>query len=142
MIVAFVVISALVFNVFVPLPAIANVWIRTIGGLVIGMGVALDLWAILTMRRAHTNILPHRAADFLVTSGPFAFTRNPIYVGNTLSMLGAGFCFENTWFVLFGIVGAFMVDRLAIRREEIHLAASFGARWTEYSSRVPRWFIR
>ena len=142
MIVAFVVTSALVLNVFVPLPAIANAWVRTIGGLVVGMGVALDLWAILTMRRAHTNILPHRAADHLVTWGPFAFTRNPIYVGNTLSMLGAGFCFENLWFVLFGLVGGFAVDRLAICREELHLAKLFGDRWTEYTSRVPRWLMK
>ena len=139
MIVVFVVVSALVLNVFVPLLAIPNVWVRNIGGLVVGMGVALDLWAILTMRRANTNILPHRAADRLVTWGPFAFTRNPIYVGNTLVMLGAGFWFGNLWFVLFGLVGAFVVDRLAIRREELHLAALFGDRWMEYSSRVPRW---
>ncbi|MDX1717154.1 MAG: methyltransferase, partial [Anderseniella sp.] len=41
-----------------------------------------------TMFSARTNILPHRAADRLVTHGPFALTRNPIYVGNTIAMLG------------------------------------------------------
>ena len=125
-----------------PLPEITNIWIRTGGALVIGFGVALDLWAILTMRRVHTNILPHRATDHLVTWGPFSFTRNPIYVGNTLLMLGAGICFENLWFMLFGLVGAFVVNRLAIRREELHLTTLFGDRWAEYTSRVPRWLMK
>jgi protein-S-isoprenylcysteine O-methyltransferase Ste14 len=93
------------------------------------------------MRRANTNILPHRSADHLVTWGPFAITRNPIYIGNNLLMLGIGLCFENFWFVLFGIAASLAVDRLAIRREERHLAELFGKEWTEYSSCVPRWLV-
>lgn len=141
LIVAAAALSALALGRGLPLPAITNVWVRMGGGLIAGLGVALDLWAIVTMRRAHTNILPHRPADHLVTWGPFSITRNPIYVGNNLLMLGIGLCFENLWFVLFGIAASLLVDRLAIRREECHLAKLFGKEWTEYSSCVPRWLI-
>jgi protein-S-isoprenylcysteine O-methyltransferase Ste14 len=93
------------------------------------------------MRRRQTNILPHRAAGRLVTTGPFSFTRNPIYVGNATLMAGVGVAFGNLWFVLLGVVSALAVDRLAIRREERHLAARFGQEWIDYASRVPRWLI-
>jgi protein-S-isoprenylcysteine O-methyltransferase Ste14 len=132
----------LVLKAVIAFPAITDVWVRAIGGHVLGVGIALDLWAILTMKRAHTNILPRRSADRFVTWGPFSLTRNPIYVGNALSMLGAGLCFENLWFVLIGLVGAIVVKRLAIRQEELHLAILFGETWAEYTLRVPRWLMK
>ena len=125
----------------VPLPLPSDLWLQIMGSIVAFVGVALDLWAILTMRRLHTNILPHRAAGRLVTTGPFRFTRNPIYVGNATLMAGIGFAFGNCWFVLLGVVSALVVDRLAIRREERHLGARFGQDWLDYASRVPRWLI-
>jgi len=63
-------------------------------------GLGLDIAAMLTMRREHANILPHRAATALVTKGPFALSRNPIYLGNTLLLGGAGFVFANAWLLL------------------------------------------
>ncbi|MGP9812455.1 methyltransferase family protein [Rhodopseudomonas sp. NSM] len=113
-----------------------------IGYAVAGLGLGLDLWAILTMRSARTNILPHRAADRLVTWGPFRFSRNPIYLANTLLLIGIGLGFGNAWFVVFALLSAAAVDRLAIRREERHLAIKFGDDWIDYASNTPRWLIR
>jgi protein-S-isoprenylcysteine O-methyltransferase Ste14 len=94
------------------------------------------------MSRQHANILPHRAATALVTSGPFALSRNPIYLGNTIAMAGAGLAFANPWFLPAALLAAVAVTRLAIRREEAHLAARFGAAWDAYSQRTARWFGR
>ncbi|WP_322515679.1 isoprenylcysteine carboxylmethyltransferase family protein [Rhodopseudomonas palustris] len=113
-----------------------------IGYAVAGLGMGLDLWAILTMRSARTNILPHRAAGRLVTWGPFRFSRNPIYLANTWLLIGIGLAFGNAWFILFALLSAAAVDRLAIRREERHLAVKFGDEWMDYSSKTPRWLIR
>lgn len=133
--------ASLGLGLFTPLPVLSNAWIQVTGYVVASIGIALDLWAIMTMRRAQTNILPHRGAGRLVTTGPFRFTRNPIYVGNATLMAGIGFAFGNLWFVLLGMISALVVDRLAIRREERHLAARFGQDWVDYASRVPRWLI-
>jgi protein-S-isoprenylcysteine O-methyltransferase Ste14 len=141
MILAAAIVSAAALSMIVPLSAETNIWLRAFGGLVGGSGIALDLWAIITMRIARTNILPHRPADRLVSLGPFAITRNPIYAGNTLLLAGAGLCVGNLWFIIVGLVGALAVDRLAIRREELHLAALLGDEWAQYSSCVPRWSI-
>ena len=105
-------------------------------------GLGLDIAAMLTMRREHANILPHRAATALVTKGPFALSRNPIYLGNTLLLGGAGFVFANAWLLLAAAAAAQAVSVLAIRREEAHLAAKFGAAWAEYARRTPRWLWR
>lgn len=124
-----------------PLLAVSSPWVHAMGYVLALIGVALDIWAIKVMRRAQTNILPHRGASRLVTTGPFSLTRNPIYVGNVALMTGIGFAFGGLWFVILGVVSAFVVDRLAIRREERHLVARFGQNWIDYASRVPRWLI-
>lgn len=113
-----------------------------IGLLVLLAGAGLDGSAMWTMARARANILPHRAATALVTKGPFAFSRNPIYLGNTLMMVGAGLAFGNPWLIATGLTAALLVERLAIRREEQHLEARFGQAWRDYSARVKRWFGR
>ncbi|MFS8035574.1 methyltransferase family protein [Xanthobacter sp. AM11] len=116
--------------------------VRAGGALVAGLGISLDLWAIVTLHRARTNILPHRPADRLVTHGPFALTRNPIYLGNTLLLLGLGLALANGWLVAAAPLAALATDRLAAQREERHLAAKFGPQFAAYAARVPRWIGR
>ena len=132
---------ALILGIAAPLPAIGGEVPRMLGWIMVAAGAVLDLWAALTMRRAKTNILPHRGADVLVTWGPFRFSRNPIYVANTVLLFGAGLAFANYWLIVCMIVADVLVDRLAIRREEIHLAARFGQSWSDYAARTPRWLV-
>ncbi len=119
----------------------APVW-AALGWGVLLAGLALDIAAMTTMSRQRANILPHRAATAMVTSGPFAWSRNPIYLGNTIAMTGAALAFANPWFLPAVLLAAVAVTRLAIRREEAHLAARFGAAWDAYSQRTARWFGR
>ena len=60
--------------------------------------VAIDVSAMRTLSRANTTIRPDRPATHLVTTGAFSFTRNPIYLGNTLLMLGIGLIAGILWF--------------------------------------------
>ena len=116
--------------------------VRWLGFAMIAGGLLLDLWAMAVMWRGRANILPHRAATALVTSGPFGFSRNPIYLGNTLLLAGVGLGFGAAWFVVAAAVAAGLVGRLAIAREEAHLNARFGREWREYALRVNRWLGR
>ena len=115
---------------------------RLAGGALALSGLALDVAAMVAMVRARTNILPHRGADRLVRHGPFRYTRNPIYLGNTLLLAGLGLALANAWFLPAAAAAAFAVDRLAVRREEAHLAARFGAAWHDYAASTPRWLGR
>jgi len=101
-------------------------------------GIALTFWAIRTMRAANTNVSPNRAADSLVTKGPFAISRNPIYLGNTISMLGLAGVVNSLWIVLAAFArGVGFEPRHPSRRGASGLA--FRPAWDAYCQRTPRW---
>lgn len=111
-------------------------------GLCIGCtAIALDIVTMLAFRRHRTTIMPHRSASALITEGPFAKSRNPIYVGNTMLVLGAGLLFGLAWFIPAAFIAAWAVQKLAIEREERHLAQKFGSDWEAYAARTPRWLF-
>jgi protein-S-isoprenylcysteine O-methyltransferase Ste14 len=126
-----------------PTPWWPDDWRVLVAGLaMIALGLGVDFWAMGCMMRARANILPNRAATALVTHGPFRWSRNPIYLGNTIMVSGFALAFANPWFIPCALAAAFAVGRLAIRREEAHLAAMFGAEWDTYAARTRRWFGR
>lgn len=137
---------ALLLHHFVPLPwtgGFLRYPIAAIGLCFICAAIALEIVTALTFRRHRTTILPHRAATALITDGPFAKSRNPIYTGNTMLLLGAGLLTGIAWLVIAAPLAALTVQKLAIEREERHLAARFGAEWQAYAARTPRWlFVR
>ncbi|MGI9523185.1 MAG: methyltransferase family protein [Hyphomicrobiaceae bacterium] len=109
-------------------------------GLTIGaMGLGLIFWAAWVLHRAHTTILPHRGADRLVTSGPYARFRNPIYLGEVMVLLGTAEVTKNIWFVVIAALFAFLIYRLAILPEEHHLAMRFGKVYDDYKKRSRLW---
>lgn len=121
------------------IPAPLSEILFAIGWLVAIAGLVLDIRAIVELRRAKTTVMPHRGSAHLVTTGPYALSRNPIYLGNTLLMFGAALIFGTVWLILFGIVAAFATQKLAIAREEQHLSIRFGKRYRDYARRVRRW---
>lgn len=104
------------------------------------LGLGLFVWGIATLVRAGTNVLPDRAADRLVTSGAFRFRRHPIYLGETLMLLGLAELTDNIWFVLLAPVFAVAVLALAIVPEEQHLEERFGQEYLDYKARTRMWF--
>lgn len=110
-----------------------------IGAICIFGALALDFSAMSAMRKAKTPIMPTSSAEHLLTTGAFGLSRNPIYLGNTTIMIGVGFMTGNLWFILFGIAAAFITQKLAIEREEKHLAQRFGKKFIDYKKRVRRW---
>ncbi len=112
---------------------------RSIGMLIVVIVIAIDLWSIMTLRAAHTTVMPTRKSTNLVTTGPFRLSRNPIYVGNILLLIGLALILANAWFILFAVLAAFAIRKIAIEREEQHLLAIFGAEYEAYCRRVRRW---
>lgn len=110
-----------------------------IGWLMIAAFVALNISAIRAMRRAGTTVRPDRGTDHLVTDGPFSFTRNPLYLAGVMLLTGIGLVSGVVWFLLFAILAAFAVQKLAIEREERHLQAKFGNIYLDYARRVRPW---
>lgn len=95
--------------------------------------------AIGLFRRKQTSIITVRPASTLVSSGPYKFTRNPMYV--SLALLTLAFAlFLNTWWVVVFLVPALLaVQRFVIVPEEKYLRRRFGADYEAYTRRVRRW---
>jgi protein-S-isoprenylcysteine O-methyltransferase Ste14 len=83
-----------------------------------------------------------RAVAHLVTHGPFAWVRNPLYVGNGLAWLGMAIASGVAWLIPIGIVIFAVQYGLIVRYEEGVLETLFGAAYLTYKGRTPRWIPR
>ena len=122
-----------------PWPGLDDLPARAVGIGIGALGVLLIAWAIWTLHRARTTVMPHRGSENLVTTGPFARFRNPIYLGDTMVLLGIAELTKNAWFAAGAPVFMLLVTFLAILPEERHLEARFGERFREYKARSRRW---
>jgi protein-S-isoprenylcysteine O-methyltransferase Ste14 len=105
----------------------------------VAAGFLLDALAMIALARRRTAILPNMGASALVSSGIFAYSRNPIYLGNTILLIGLAIALRWGWLLIAAPITVIAVSRLAIVREEKHLAARFGDEWRAYAARVRRW---
>ncbi|HSM14911.1 MAG TPA: isoprenylcysteine carboxylmethyltransferase family protein [Thermoanaerobaculia bacterium] len=112
---------------------------RSVGLALLALGVALDVWSLGLFRRAGTSALPFLPASARVESGPYRFTRNPMYLGMTLSLAGVGLALNRGWILLAAPLAAAILDRYAIAREERYLERRFGDAYRDYKRRVRRW---
>ena len=120
---------------FVP----TSVPVVSIGGAVFSVGFVLAGWAITTIRRAGTRVETYKPTTAVVETGPYRFTRNPIYLGMLLGQAGLAVGFNSAW-ILATLVPFFFVIRFGvIAREEAYLEHKFGEVYLAYKSRVRRW---
>lgn len=119
-------------------PGGPDLW-RWIGIALVAGAFALAGWAIVTFQRAGTNVQPHLPATKIVSTGPYGFSRNPMYVSLTALYVGVGLATDNPW-ILLGLIAILPVMSIGVvRREERYLAAKFGEAYTDYCNRVRRW---
>ena len=112
---------------------------RPLGGLLVGIGLALFVWTLMTFWRHRTTVNPYLAASSLCTGGPFRFSRNPIYVGDWFILAGVSMLLATYWPLLFAPLIWAMLRYGVIRHEEAHLEARFGDDYRTYRARVRRW---
>lgn len=105
--------------------------------IIAGFGIAA--WGMITFTRAHTAIIPHNPASSLVETGPYHFTRNPMYTGITVAYVGGILLLNTWWAVVFLPLALLLLFRFVVKREERYLSAEFGAAYDEYRQRVKRW---
>jgi protein-S-isoprenylcysteine O-methyltransferase Ste14 len=102
-------------------------------------GVALNLIADRAFQKHETTVKPFQESEALITSGVFRVTRNPMYLGFLLILLGVAMLLGSIspYFVMVAL--AFLLEWAYIRVEERMLAARFPEAWEEYASQVRRW---
>ncbi|MFL6263524.1 MAG: methyltransferase family protein [Thermoanaerobaculia bacterium] len=110
-----------------------------LGVLLVLLGLSLVGFAMASFLRARTSPLPVKPTTAIVETGPYRFTRNPMYVGLAALYLGITLWVDSLWPVLFLPVALFTIQRFVIAREERYLEAKFGDQYCDYKTRVRRW---
>ncbi|MFN7956995.1 MAG: isoprenylcysteine carboxylmethyltransferase family protein [Holophagaceae bacterium] len=110
-----------------------------LGGLLLILVILHGGWGLLTFRRMGTTPEPNGLASALLTTGPFRWTRNPLYLGLATLLACFGVGLDSAWILLLVPVLVLLLDRLVIVREEARLRAQFGEAYAAYARRVRRW---
>jgi len=112
---------------------------RFAGWALIGVGLAGFAWALAAIWGHRTTVNPYKAASNLVTRGPFAYSRNPIYVSDWFVYLGVTLLLGTAWPLTLAPLVWGVMRFGVIAHEETHLLAKFGQEYRDYQARVRRW---
>jgi len=114
-------------------------WSRSVGAVLVVTPLGLILSAAHTFRRHQTAIKPLGRVTTIVASGPFRYTRNPMYLGLLVIYAGGMLAFRLPWAAVLFIPVFLALHFGVIIPEEHHLDAAFGEPYRSYRQRVRRW---
>lgn len=114
-------------------------WSDFVGGLLVGGGIILMLLAVYEMRRMRTTFVPRREANALVVSGIFKRSRNPIYVGDALVLMGLILRWDAVLALPLVPIFVWVIEKRFIIGEEDHLRRKFRASFAKYCQDTRRW---
>jgi protein-S-isoprenylcysteine O-methyltransferase Ste14 len=121
----------------IPLAAPAGLWI--VGFALVVIGFLLGIAAFVEFRKARTTINPHGNVTSIIDTGVYRLTRNPIYLGFVLMLIGLPLNSGTYWGLLLAPLMIISFNNLVIQHEEAYLEKKFGEQYTSYKSRVRRW---
>jgi protein-S-isoprenylcysteine O-methyltransferase Ste14 len=137
---ALAVLAGLMLDWLEPLPFLpGDLPAGWLGALLFVLALALAIWALDTITRAGSNVPTNRPTTTIVESGPYRFTRNPIYLGMFGGLLGLAIAFDNLWLLLMLVPFALVIRYGVVAREEAYLERRFGDVYRGYRLRVRRW---
>ncbi len=137
------IVAAVALEWLVPLrllPPAFTFWSTAIGVILTVAAIALTIIGARTFAKAGTNVDPRKPALRIVETGPYKFTRNPMYLGIVGLQFGLALLFSLDWALLGGVALGAVLHYGVVLREEAYLTAKFGATYTEFQTRSRRWF--
>jgi protein-S-isoprenylcysteine O-methyltransferase Ste14 len=109
------------------------------GGVVLALGLFLVLGSARLFGQAKTGLRPFSPSTALIVRGPYRFTRNPIYLGMTMILVGAALLFQAATPFVAPILFVIVINYRFIVYEERHMEQAFGADYLALKKRVRRW---
>jgi len=110
-----------------------------LGLILILSGISLVFVSIRFMRKMKTTFIPDGTPEVLISSGPFKFSRNPIYLGMLTVLVGVAFLMSSLSAIIIAFVFGIIINFTWIAHEEKKLHELFSEDWENYSSKVRRW---
>lgn len=135
----FYIVIALILGRFAVIPLVIPQFVKNIGLGLTFIGFLFGVGAFIEFRKARTTLDPHGSVKALVMNGVYRFTRNPIYLGFLLMVIGLPLNYGYYWGIIISPLYITSMNRLVIEREEAYLEKKFKEQYTGYRSRVRRW---
>ena len=136
----FAIIAGIALDRLLPLPWLSSDFrAGWIGGAVFALGLALLVWAAVTITKAGSNVPTNQPTTTIVEIGPYRFSRNPIYIGMFLGLIGLAIALNTLWLLVVMVLFALILRYGVVAREEAYLERKFGDAYRGYRSRVRRW---
>ena len=109
------------------------------GGALVVIAMALFFYSTATFRAAGTPVPGNRPTTAIVRTGPYRYSRNPIYAAFTLLQLGFAAWTNDLWLIATLVVAIALMSIVVIPREEKYLERKFGREYLDYKANVRRW---
>ena len=123
-----------------PRPLMAGGPARPLGGALVVASFLLFGFSVLRFRAAGTPVPARKPTTAIVQTGPYRFSRNPIYVAFSLLQLGIAIWVGSWWLVATLAAAIAIIHYVVVPKEERYLEARFGAEYRGYKASVRRWF--
>lgn len=130
---------AVLVHFFMPVKQIISYPYNLTGILIIIAGVGLTTWANSVLLKHKTSIQPYQTPTAFVTTGPFQFSRNPVYLGMAMMLSGLAILLQSLFGFITPIVFAVIINKFFVPPEERYLAKQFGNAYRSYKKNVRRW---
>lgn len=118
----------------------ANSWWRHIvGAPLLLLGGAIIAHAKAELARHDQPSEPGTPTQRVVTSGGFQYSRNPLYMGLVVALIGLAAALDKPWLLLLTPIAMLVTTRFLVMPEERYLEAKFGDEYRRYKKRVRRW---
>ena len=112
---------------------------KYVGILILIFGLSITFYSFYLFKRNKTPIIPGKKPTFVVIEGTYKFTRNPMYLGVTIALLGAAIYFGNALSFLSPIIFFLVINYYFVPFEEKLLENIFGKKYLDYKKKVRRW---
>jgi protein-S-isoprenylcysteine O-methyltransferase Ste14 len=131
--------SGAVMHLAMPLPFLPATLAGALGVPLVAVAIALFSYSVAQFRAAGTPVPARKPTTVIVRTGPYHFSRNPIYLAFSVFQLGIAISVNSVW-LLATLVGAVaLIHYVVIPREEQYLERKFGAQYLDYKAAVRRW---
>ncbi len=110
-----------------------------LGIILIVWGVIINIWSDRMFKRAKTTVKPFEEPTSLITSGPYSFSRHPMYLGMISILLGSAVVLGSLVTFIPPLIFLFIMEFIFIPKEEEMLEKAFGKNYVDYKENVGRW---
>jgi len=122
-----------------PLPFVPRTLAVPLGASLVVVAIALFSFSVAKFLAAGTPVPARKPTTAIVRTGPYRFSRNPIYLAFSVLQVGIAIWVNSMWLLATLVVALALIHYVVIRREEQYLERRFGAQYLDYKASVRRW---